>query len=344
MIQKTEQEIMRNWTNDRGTPLVSICTITYNHEKYIEKSLDSFLMQETNFSYEIVISDDCSTDNNAKIIQNYIDKYPNIFNANLRTVNVGMGINGRENLTSARGEYIALCEGDDYWTDKNKLQIQVDILEKNTEVDMCFHKALKIDMRNKKELEIGAYSNDDSVISIEDIILKTNGQIPTASTMFRTNILQDIIDFRDKRPWLVVGDIYMHFFGSKRGGSYFINKTMSIYRHYSEGSWTAAHKDNYKNKIMHTNIRIKSYEELDALENSHFTLAFKQANKKRILTIIMSKDIPYIQKIFFTLKHGKYFSFSEKTGYYGLVLIPYSSYLPKGIYKSLKKLLHIPSK
>lgn len=344
MIDKTEQEIMQNWKGNINIPLVSICSITYNHEKFIEEALDSFLMQKTDFPFEIVIDDDCSTDDNAKIIQNYIDKYPNIFNANLRNVNVGMRINGQGNLERATGAYIALCEGDDYWTDKNKLQIQVDTLKKHKEIDICLHKAMKINMRNEKDSVIGDYLDSNGIIPIEDILLKSKGQIPTASTIFRKTIIEDLTTFKRQRPWLTVGDIFIHFFGSKRGGAYFINQPMSVYRHFAPGSWSAMQlNNNYKKKISNSNSAIKAYEELDKFEKYHFTLAFKAANKKRTLVIIKEPSIPYFTRIFFIFKHRKYFLINEKIAYFGLALVPITSLIPKYIYEFLKKLFNMPS-
>jgi glycosyltransferase involved in cell wall biosynthesis len=133
MIQKTEKEIMKNWKGDVSKPVVSICCITYNHEKFIEDALDSFLMQETDFPFEIVIDDDCSTDNTPNIIKKYKEKFPNIINENLRNKNVGPNKNFIENLKRSKGEYIAICDGDDYWTDPLKLKKQVNFLEKNDE-------------------------------------------------------------------------------------------------------------------------------------------------------------------------------------------------------------------
>lgn len=119
MIARTEKEIMQHWEGDLETPIVSICTITYNHEKFIEEALDSFLMQETNFPFEIVVDDDCSPDATAEIIKKYMQKYPNIMNVRLREKNVGSMQNFLENMQRAKGKYIALCEGDDYWTDRS---------------------------------------------------------------------------------------------------------------------------------------------------------------------------------------------------------------------------------
>lgn len=142
MIKRTEAEIMVNWKGDILHPVVSVCTITYNHEKYISEALNSFLMQETDFPFEIIIDDDCSPDNTIEIIMKYQKKFPNIIKANLRQKNIGAIQNFFSNIQRGNGKYIALCEGDDYWTDPLKLQKQVEFLDGNDEVIMTFENAM----------------------------------------------------------------------------------------------------------------------------------------------------------------------------------------------------------
>lgn len=121
-------------------PLVSICCITYNHEAFISGAIDGFLKQETNFDYEIIIGEDCSTDNTRKIIDKYANKYPGLIQVITSDSNVGPVLNEYRTLLAAKGKYIAFCEGDDYWTDSLKLQKQVDFLEANTGYSVCFHR------------------------------------------------------------------------------------------------------------------------------------------------------------------------------------------------------------
>jgi len=115
--------------------MVSVCMITYNHQRFIRQAIDSVLMQKVNFKYEIVISDDCSPDNTQDIIQEYAEKYPDIIKTILRKNNIGTVYNSYNVKLLCKGKYIAVLEGDDYWTDENKLQIQVNFLE--THLD-CF--------------------------------------------------------------------------------------------------------------------------------------------------------------------------------------------------------------
>lgn len=110
---------------------VSVIVLSYNHERYITQALDSILMQKTDYRYEILIGDDCSQDRTAEILKEYQRKYPDVIRLFLWEKNLGAARNSYELLTRAKGRYLATCEGDDYWTDPKKLQIQVDFLEKN---------------------------------------------------------------------------------------------------------------------------------------------------------------------------------------------------------------------
>lgn len=117
-------------------PLVSICTLVYNHEPYLRECFDGFLMQKTDFAFEVLVHDDASTDNSAEIIREYTAKYPDLFKPIYQTENQyskEVKVSVTYQYPRAKGKYIALCEGDDYWTDPLKLQKQVDILENNEE-------------------------------------------------------------------------------------------------------------------------------------------------------------------------------------------------------------------
>ena len=139
--------------------LVSINCIAYNHEKYIAQAIESFLMQITDFKYEILIHDDASTDNTAKIIKEYERKYPEIIKVIYQKKN--QYSQGKKvslfNVKRARGKYIAVCEGDDYWTDRHKLQKQVNYMENNPECGLCFRTVSIFDDKSQKI--IGKFSH-----------------------------------------------------------------------------------------------------------------------------------------------------------------------------------------
>ena len=132
-------------------PLVSVHMITYNHEKYIAQAIESALMQKTNFDYEIVIGEDCSTDKTRKIVDTYAKKYPDKIKLILNEKNIGMIPNFIKTLNMCRGKYIAMLEGDDYWTDPYKLQKQVDFLETNPDYGLV-HSATDFLIEKKKKI------------------------------------------------------------------------------------------------------------------------------------------------------------------------------------------------
>ena len=142
MQPKSEQALMAAW-GDRRVPLLSIVCLAYNHAAFISETLDGFLRQETTFPFEIIVHDDASTDATATIIREYAARYPQVIKPIYQTENQyrkGVPFSTRL-FAQAHGKYIAYCEGDDYWTDPRKLQIQVDFLEKHRDYVMTYHDA-----------------------------------------------------------------------------------------------------------------------------------------------------------------------------------------------------------
>lgn len=126
-------------------PMVSVHCITFNHELYIAKALDSFLEQRTEFEVEIVVGEDCSTDNTRMIIDTYVERYPDRIRLITSESNVGAAANYERTLKACRGKYVAICEGDDYWCDPGKLEQQVRFLEQHYEYVLCYHDAIVFD-------------------------------------------------------------------------------------------------------------------------------------------------------------------------------------------------------
>lgn len=163
-------------------PLISVCIITYNHEKYIRQCLEGVVMQKTSFPFEVVIGEDCSTDNTRHIVAEFESRYPDIIKPVYHATNVGGARNGYEfcypRLT---GKYVAICEGDDYWTDHTKLQRQVDFLEQHPEYVMCFHRVQSVD-ENDTLLDGQQALNSIATYNPRDIF---HISIPTLSVVFR---------------------------------------------------------------------------------------------------------------------------------------------------------------
>lgn len=219
-------------------PLLSVCVQTYQHNNYIKDCLDGILLQEASFSYEIIIGEDESTDGTREICVEYAKKYPDKIRLFLRSRKDVIYINGNptgrfnlmENFKAAKGKYIALCDGDDYWTDPKKLQKQVNILEANPDYSICFHQAKVVSDDGKNYLFNKLHGN--TILTTKDIIL--NNFISTASCVFRNNI-NLLPDWFCK---IGVADWPLHILNSEYGKIYFIDDCMSVYRRHSGGLWS----------------------------------------------------------------------------------------------------------
>lgn len=124
---------------------VSVIMLTYNHEKYIAKAIEGVLMQQTDFPVELIVANDCSTDGTEEIVERYRQKKPGIVKGYYNKKNLGPRYNFIKAFSYADGDYIAMCEGDDYWTDSSKLQKQVDFLQNNSDYILAFHEIKLID-------------------------------------------------------------------------------------------------------------------------------------------------------------------------------------------------------
>lgn len=216
-------------------PKVSIFCISYNQEKYIAQTLDSFLMQKTDFAFEVIIGDDSSTDETPRIIADYAKKYPDIIKPILRKRNIGAQKNFVETLNQTKGEYIALCEGDDFWTDDTKLQKQFDFLSKNPDYSLCFHLVKVFYENEEKATETFPDFKNSTEFTLKELIKRN--YIQTNSVMYRRlnyeNIPVDILPL----------DWYLHLYHAKNGKIGFINEVMSAYRRHPGGIWWDSHSD-----------------------------------------------------------------------------------------------------
>ena len=205
---------------------VSVSMITYNHEKFIAQAVESVLMQKANFEYELVIGEDCSTDNTRQILLEYQKKYPDKIRLLLPEKNLGMQKNAINTLQASRGQYIAALEGDDYWTDPLKLQKQVDFLEANPDFAICFHNVAII---NEDYPERNRLNNDDLTpeISTLDNLLEGNNYIATCSAVIKTNLIQNLPDWFTSLPF---GDYALYLIAARHGKIKYINNVMSVYR------------------------------------------------------------------------------------------------------------------
>lgn len=228
--------------------LVSVHMITYGHEKYIKKAIEGVLMQACNFEIELIISNDCSPDNTDSIINEIIknDSRASSINYSKHIQNIGMMPNFIFTLQKAKGKYIAICEGDDYWTDPYKLQKQVDFLEEHLDYNLVGHYAI-----NSNQEKLGYFEKD--TFSFDDIYYR-NLRIPTASLVFRNNL--EIPDWFFK---IYGGDRAIIFLNSTKGKIKILPFLGSFYRIHPGGVEQLYKKEKFKYPIRCINEEIIYY-------------------------------------------------------------------------------------
>ncbi|GAB6091109.1 glycosyltransferase [Spirochaeta dissipatitropha] len=238
---RSEYEIIKSWKFESDHPIVSIVCATYNHEKYIDDTIRGFLIQKTEFPFNVVIHDDASTDKTVDIINRYIESYPNIINAVFQKENLHSRGLRRDKYIEPYllGKYIALCEGDDYWIDQYKLNIQVNYLEKNPLFSIYIHNAIVLNdetkithVFNKKKLP--------TILGIKDILLRS-WFFPTASFVYRKNYM---IENYNNIP--ANGDILRIFNCALVGKIYYNHNPMSVYRYMSKNSLSKKYRNDIK--------------------------------------------------------------------------------------------------
>ncbi|MGD0960005.1 MAG: glycosyltransferase [Methylomonas sp.] len=225
-------------------PIVSVWMVTYNHGSYLAQSIEGVIAQKTDFPIELIIGEDCSTDNTREIALDYQKRFPHIIRVIYSDYNVGGFDNGQRVRQACRGEYIAFCEGDDYWIDPYKLQKQVAILSKFNNIDICIHSCYSKSAQTGQEILAGVRSSSDCILSLSEIITDEIVYVPSASMIIRRNALIQIANWMSENlpP---CGDYFIQVFASKRGGAYYLNKPMSIYRINTPGSWTQSLNTNF---------------------------------------------------------------------------------------------------
>lgn len=344
MIEKNETEIMKHWTYTKP-PLLSVTCITYNHQNYITKALDSILMQETEFPFEVIVHDDCSTDKTVDILLAYAEKYPTIIKLILQKENQwSKGIKpARATIKKASGKYLAICEGDDYWIDIKKLQIQLDAMRKVKDCQMSFHSAIDVwEDKSKKNGISTKQANGNKLFTANEIVLGGGGFCPTASLIFETEAINKLPEWFDRAPF---GDYYLQIFGSIKGGALYIDRPMSVYRRNAAGSWSSS-MGNIEKKEKEFKKMMESYNEMDRYFNQRFHFEIIQIESNSYLEIALS----YLKNNYFikfkqNIKHS--YSLAEEKSK-KLLLIYHLRNFPiflQGIVKLYKKLnIYLASK
>ena len=268
--------------------VVSVVCLAYNHEKYIESAFSGFLSQKTPFEVEFIVAEDCSTDRTLDIINQYRDR----FNGRLRVVenksNLGFMKNLINAMSLAQGKYIAICEGDDYWVDPNKLMVQVSKMEDLPSVDLSFHSSYIEHEHEHGELG-GLFckrANGDSVFGLKDVVRSAGSFMPTASMMIRNDAYKSLsLAVRELYAGYTTAFFTQMIF-SFRGGSLYIDRPMSVYRSMSAGSWTESIVKDFDVYIYWSEKYLGAIKGYDKLTNYKYRWLFRGAVADKHFSIL----------------------------------------------------------
>ena len=272
--------------------LVSVVCITYNHEKYIRDALEGILAQDTDYKYEIIVHDDASLDNTSQIIREYEEKYPHIFRCIYQSSNQ-YSVRGasvlRDVMQLCRGKYIALCEGDDFWIDRHKLQIQVQWMEDHPDYYMVAHNAIQLDCRDGSLRTRNSYGSDCE-ITPEEIIMQYCDNLPSASLVVRS-------DIRNMEPFFWesgVGDFPIQLYSVFHGKIFYWDRIMSVYRYQHKGSWCKDVLEDSKTFFIHYVKMIRFCKQYSNYTNGRYDEWMEQVKYRYLFYMVEKcKSLPY---------------------------------------------------
>lgn len=283
-------------------PVVSVCMITYNHESYICEAIEGVLMQKTSFPIELIIGEDCSTDNTRKIVREYEERYPEIIKAQYPEKNRGMINNFLTVLQSASGKYIAYCEGDDYWTDPFKLQKQVDFLEENKKYSFCCHRYNRLYVESnefKNDLHEELFS-DRRVLEINSALFARYWLTQPLTTVFRKEAINEALINIPKYNYF--RDIHIFYEILKKSEGCSLNFFGGVYRIHSGGIKSGDIIDNQLEKTFEILKEIYSNEQTETIRLKLVLCTFALIkNKKNILPLFKLFSLSHSTKDFLQL-------------------------------------------
>ena len=247
--------------------LVAIHCLVYNHEPYLRDCFEGFVMQKTNFRFVAIVHEDASTDNSAAIIREYEAKYPDIFRPIYETENqwskpdgsLGRIMSAAIDATGAK--YIAMCEGDDYWTDPYKLQKQVDFLESHPDFSMCFHAAkIKNETTTNKKITCEDIQNKEYFTN--DIF--PGWVVPTASVLYRREMVEKYPPLKHLE-WMKYGDIVLFLQCTHIGRVWGMSEQMSVYRMTDNGAVINQKKEQnlYEHMCNHYKFLMENFPQIN---------------------------------------------------------------------------------
>lgn len=233
-----------------AAPLVSVYMLAYRHERFIHEAIEGVLAQQCDFPIELIIGEDCSPDRTRDIALAYQERYPQLIRILASEKNVGAYANARRCMLAARGKYVAICEGDDYWTHPAKLATQVALLEAAPDISLVCHSVQLVDQapRGSPKNGIHRIGYRSRRLSRKEVVLGDGALIPTCSMMVRSDVL------RARPSWwesCAIGDYPLALRASQLGDIAYLDRPMGAYRINVEGSWTSSHRNTIERRSEH---------------------------------------------------------------------------------------------
>ena len=287
---------------------VSVCMITYGHEQYIKEAIESVLMQSADFEYELIIADDCSPDATEKVVKLLIETHENGHRIKYikHQSNLGMMPNFEFALKQCKGKYIALCDGDDYWTDPLKLQKQVDFLEANPDFSICFHKVKILrgeEFFDDKSIEARYDRIKEHPATMIDLLEQGNF-IHTPSVMFRNYNINFPFEFERS----TVGDYFLHIINSQHGPIKRLDEIMAVYRE-GVGIYSTLSSTQMQEKILIYQTCLLSY----LSEDEHKEIIYEKVIKNIEALKKNNLKLDYLSSVLSLKKITKLFILKIKT-------------------------------
>lgn len=278
--------------------MVSVACITFNHEAYIAEAIESFLEQKTNFKFEILIHDDASTDRTPEILKEYEKRYPDLIKVIYQSQNqYSQGVDVDFLITQkAIGRYLAICEGDDFWIDPQKLQRQFDFMEKCPQCSLCVHNAYIVNQHGKrKKILLSEKKSRD--FSTEEVIEGGGALFATSSLFYRRRFDGNKPLFYQISP---VGDYPLAINLALQGKVHYLPQKMSVYRVGVEGSWTETEMDTFQKRKKHYEEIANVLDELNAYTGYCYQQTIEKTKTKNEVKLLVQCGK------FSQLKSGKY--------------------------------------
>jgi len=290
-------------SQDNREIMVSVQCLVYNHEKFLRQCLDGFVMQKTNFKFEVIVHDDASTDGSIDIIKEYAQRYPDIiipfFEKENQYKKGGFELVFGIVAKHCMGKYVAICEGDDYWLDSNKLQKQYEIMEQHPELDMCAHSSYfenALTGERCGEIHLGSKLKK---LSINQVIIGEGEYLSTNSLFYRNIINENIPSFRKFMNY----DYTIQMHGALRGGIIYLPEHMSVYHVGVSGSFCDVNKSKEVNKKY-----IERKKEMLALLDKDTDYKYHRAIEARIILYDVLTENSQLQNIKIVWSHISGFS------------------------------------